>query len=465
MSKIMNVFYGADTLPYKDKECTVHFPIIGQTFAGSSLVDTIKFYVGKIGGIIGIEWLAVVKRADGSLAYQELESNSDTNGSYVTLPLASYYTEKKGDLYITLNGYQGGVTVTQDEDNIWHIAGTPIVQVAGAVKLTIAYAPVLPQDAGALETISVQEALGLVASKLDKDSPYFMKVVSVSNINDINTGIYGQYLQNGDIFYEKNRRTFYKIVSGEFGTFVTELIEFVLDSLQVDELNITSSITIPDSFNDIFCVADDIGLKDYIDNGLSLKANASETYTKTEVNGFLDDKADKSTTYTKTEINAYLSAKADKSNTYTKTEVDDAILQAVSSTYKYKGSVSTYEDLPTTGLTVGDVYNVEDTGDNYAWTGSSWDKLGGTIDLSGYATTSYVNGQLELKADKSTTYTKTEVDNALSLKANASALANYVPTSRTIAGIGLSTNISSQSLTDALIFMNTTTDIDYIMGD
>lgn len=67
---------------------------------------------------------------------------------------------------------------------------------------------------------------------------------------------------------------------------------------------------------------------------------------------------------------------------YTKTEVDGK----VSAVYKYKGTVATYSDLPSTGLTVGDVYNVETTGDNYAWTGTAWDKLGGDIDLSGYQT-------------------------------------------------------------------------------
>jgi len=66
-----------------------------------------------------------------------------------------------------------------------------------------------------------------------------------------------------------------------------------------------------------------------------------------------------------------------------KTYVDNA----VSSVYKYKGSVATYADLPTTNLTTGDVYNVEDTGDNYAWTGTAWDKLAGTVDLSAYLTT------------------------------------------------------------------------------
>lgn len=70
------------------------------------------------------------------------------------------------------------------------------------------------------------------------------------------------------------------------------------------------------------------------------------------------------------------------SNYYTKSEVDGK----VSSVYKYKGTVATYSALPSTGLTIGDVYNVESDGSNYAWTGTTWDKLGGDIDLSNYQT-------------------------------------------------------------------------------
>lgn len=45
--------------------------------------------------------------------------------------------------------------------------------------------------------------------------------------------------------------------------------------------------------------------------------------------------------------------------------------------YKYKGSVSTASNLPSTGNIVGDIYNVEDTDMNYAWNGVKWDPLGG----------------------------------------------------------------------------------------
>lgn len=54
----------------------------------------------------------------------------------------------------------------------------------------------------------------------------------------------------------------------------------------------------------------------------------------------------------------------------------------LTSVYKYKGSVATYAALPTEDLTAGDVYNVETTGMNYAWTGTEWDDLGGSFEIS-----------------------------------------------------------------------------------
>lgn len=60
-------------------------------------------------------------------------------------------------------------------------------------------------------------------------------------------------------------------------------------------------------------------------------------------------------------------------------------LQNISSAYIYKGTVTNTSSLPTTA-DIGNVYNVEDDGMNYAWTGSEWDALGPTIDLTPYAT-------------------------------------------------------------------------------
>lgn len=85
-----------------------------------------------------------------------------------------------------------------------------------------------------------------------------------------------------------------------------------------------------------------------------------------------------------------LTGKADKATTlagygitdaYTKTEVD----AKVSSVYKFKGNVDTYFDLPSSNNTIGDTYNVTETGANYSWTGTDWDKLSETVDLTPYA--------------------------------------------------------------------------------
>lgn len=72
----------------------------------------------------------------------------------------------------------------------------------------------------------------------------------------------------------------------------------------------------------------------------------------------------------------------------------------ISAVYKAKGSVATYEDLPSNAQ-VGDVYNVAATGKNYVWVEnlidgeSGWDDLAGIVDLSPYATTASVNAQVE----------------------------------------------------------------------
>lgn len=65
---------------------------------------------------------------------------------------------------------------------------------------------------------------------------------------------------------------------------------------------------------------------------------------------------------------------------YSKEEID----AKVNAVYRFKGSVEGLVALPTEGNTLGDVYNLQDTGMNVAWDGSKWDYLGIDVDLSGY---------------------------------------------------------------------------------
>lgn len=75
-----------------------------------------------------------------------------------------------------------------------------------------------------------------------------------------------------------------------------------------------------------------------------------------------------------------------------KSYTDTQINAKLSSALKYKGSKDTYADLPKTGNQVGDVWNVvaaygnAHAGTNWAWNGTVWDPLGGTIDLTNYVT-------------------------------------------------------------------------------
>lgn len=68
--------------------------------------------------------------------------------------------------------------------------------------------------------------------------------------------------------------------------------------------------------------------------------------------------------------------------------VNSAVQTAVSAVYKYKGSVANQGALPSDPKpATGDVYNVEDTGMNYAWNGTQWDALGTVTTLTSLGVT------------------------------------------------------------------------------
>lgn len=105
----------------------------------------------------------------------------------------------------------------------------------------------------------------------------------------------------------------------------------------------------------------------------------------TELQGSLGDAEGNITTVK----NALDTHKADYNNPHKVT----AAQLGLATVYKYKGSVETYADLPTSEQQIGDVYNVKqadpdhniEAGDNVAWDGTAWDILAGDTDLSGYA--------------------------------------------------------------------------------
>lgn len=164
----------------------------------------------------------------------------------------------------------------------------------------------------------------------------------------------------------------------------------------------------------------------WVNLNLDSKQNAlTETQTAAVDSGITSDKV--------TKYDGYEDAKANKADTLAGYGITDAftkneISSKISSVYRYKGSVETKDNLPSENLTEGDVYNVKDTGDNYAWVApvdevaGFWDKLAGDIDLSAYATLKDPEFTGEPKAPTATTgdnstkiattaFVKTAIDN------------------------------------------------------
>jgi hypothetical protein len=120
--------------------------------------------------------------------------------------------------------------------------------------------------------------------------------------------------------------------------------------------------------------------KKYVDDGLGTKQNTL-TFDTTPTSGS-SNPVTSGGVYSAIPRN--VSDLTNDSGYQTASQVETAINTKVASAYIYKGSVATYNDLPASGNTVGDVYDVQSTGVNYAWDGTKWDALGSYVDTSLY---------------------------------------------------------------------------------
>lgn len=64
----------------------------------------------------------------------------------------------------------------------------------------------------------------------------------------------------------------------------------------------------------------------------------------------------------------------------------NSVSSKLASVYSVKGNVSTYSLLPADGNSIGDVFNILDTGANYVWTEYGWDKLSEIFDTTAFIT-------------------------------------------------------------------------------
>ena len=137
------------------------------------------------------------------------------------------------------------------------------------------------------------------------------------------------------------------------------------------------------------------------------KASSKPSYTASEVGAVpntrtVNGKAlSADITLSASDVSALPSSTAIPSKTSDLTNDSGYLTSAdISGVYKYKGSKTNYSNLPTSGNVTGDVWNVVNAystypaGTNFAWDGTTWDALGGSVDLSGYVPTSRtINGK------------------------------------------------------------------------
>ena len=242
-SRITKIFYGNDCLPYKDRDRTVHYPVTGYSFAGSSRVNQLHFYTRDIGGVNTLSWVAIVKLPNGKILYQllsDIHLDDEIGEYYVSFDLTSYYTQLKGDLYISLNGCKGQVEITTDEEtDITTIEGeidSKTIVSTGAIKFTINYAPQRPigYDFDIDQYATIINALGNKAN-------VFNTIQIVANISDIDVDDYNV----GQLFYCLTNKEYYQVeLYNEYFKRTTQvllddkhyLVRYVGANLRLDQL-------------------------------------------------------------------------------------------------------------------------------------------------------------------------------------------------------------------------------------
>ena len=434
--KILNVFYAEDRLPYKDASRTTHYPIVnGNVFNGANNVTKIRYYLDRIGGFANVTWVVVSKLPNGQIANELLNSNnavldSELGEYYIEFEISSYYTSIQGDVYLSLNGYQGGVEVEQDEDTgVYSIYGTPTIQATGSIKIGVNYAPqTIPGSH--FNTSDLQQVLGLISDKANISDTILVVDELPSDVSGYN---------EGQVFYDKETSTFYILDDSSLEKYDIGYQQ----AISLDTKNLIDLVEEPSGW----VIGRYNGNLHFVKVVLSPIPSLHYEYaiyqltTTGTINAWINNNASASTIasiLSSTPTYEFATKEYLSSNYYNRTEtenkIDSAIADFLQKEYELVDTTTypTLNDFLASTGQEGYIYLYPiDTTDltkgyyQYIWENNAWLSLGTTqIDLSG-----------------------------------------YVPTNRTIAGVDLADNITAQELTDSLVLTNTTTDVSYILGD
>ena len=493
MSKIMRVFYDNAGYPYKDSALSIRYPIIeGGEFVGANNTTDIYFYTTNLGDFY---FVANCKLPNGALVDKLLVAGSDEFGTYYALSLDSELTEQKGHLKVALKGYGGDVNIEEETDEndvtIVVISGTPTIVATGIVDIAINYAP-LVHHISTLNPDEYSALLGVIGQKLN----------IIDGIKVVNTLSEASTSQNGQLYYDKQTKDFYRVVNHAL---VKENLECIL----------VSNSTSGDLTDDQVAMLDDPKGYFVINNKIYVKA-AQNLYANPYIDS--DNDGDKVTlqqsvcaiTYLNG-VYSYHAVNVTLGTFYETTQADDKFVAKSSENNVVYGRDSSGEttypiDTFVTGNVVrrvdgsGNIYVGNPTAINHATRKGYVDAFAKSLDVSMNSSTyvvaftlkdhdgnalstksidlpmetmvvggryDSVNEELILTLDNGQEIeipVGDLVSGLVSTSDLSNALASYVPTSRTIASIALSSNITAQALTNALVYASDS-DIVGIMED
>jgi len=267
-------------------------------------------------------------------------------------------------------------------------------------------------------------------SSTNKAKGIYQAVFGKGNESDISVEgqfILGKYNKTGNDFI-------FAIGNGESDTVRSNALEVSLDgTIKTSNINVLNGITTP-----------------YVSLTQIITDTSDDKYATTKKYVFdkVKTEQDRATTAEQlltTNLNNEISrAKAE----------EDTIRAIASSAFHFKGTKPSVNDLPKTGNTQGDVWQVGDK--EYAWNGSEWVELGFNVDLTPYIKT--VDAEAKISAAKTeaitsaNSYTDTAVSskqNTLVSGSNIKALKDDVTSAQSLLGSG---NINFKTINGTSLF-------------
>ena len=208
MAKVINVFYDAQGYPFKDKELTTRYPIVGSAFMGADNTTEIRFYVDELSA--NRQWAVFGKLPNGKKGFKVLTESvlDEDEDRYYPFLLSQFFTQYKGDLYLSLGGYYGNIVELSEEQEyeLQQVSG----EMTGAIKLQVAYSVQMEGS----DYDELPQWLQALASKLDTNKGIVVipnQSASVSGYND------------GQLFYSKADNKFYVLSNGILVLFANPL--------------------------------------------------------------------------------------------------------------------------------------------------------------------------------------------------------------------------------------------------